>query len=63
MYCADGSAVYVEDLAIRDGFLAFVGCVLVNGAGEVGVEAKEVGDSAGMVTVPVGKEDVGQGDG
>lgn len=57
--CADGSAFHSEDLAVRDGFLAFVRCVFENGAGEVGVEAKKVRNAASVITVPVGEENVG----
>ena len=57
---ADGAAFDAEDLAVEDGLLGFAGGVFVDGGGEVGVEAEEVGDAACMVTVPVGEEDVGE---
>ena len=58
---ADRAAFDGEDLAVEDGLLGFAGCVFVDGGREVRIEAEEVGDTTCMITVPVSKEDVGEG--
>ena len=55
MNCADGSAFHSEDLAVRDGFLAFVRRVFINRTREVGVEAKKVRNATSVIAVPVGE--------
>ena len=59
---ADGGPFDFEDLAVGDGLLGAARAVFVEGVGEVWVEAEEVGYAAGVVTVPVGEQGVGEGD-
>ena len=54
VHCAEGGAVNAERLIVDDGLLGFAGGVFVDGSGKVGVFGKEVGDTAGVVAVPVG---------
>lgn len=57
---ADGGALDGDDLAVGDGLLGLAGVVFVDRGGEVWVEAEEVRDSAGVITVPVSEQDVGE---
>ena len=63
VHCADSGTFNFEDLAVRDGLLSSTGCILVDRGRYMGVEAKKVGYSAGVIAVPVGQEYAGQGDG
>ena len=58
---ADGAAFDGEDLAVKDRLLGFTGCVFVDEGGEMRIEAEEVGNTTCMITMPVSKEDVGEG--
>ena len=58
---ADGGAFDFKDLAVGDGLLGAARAVFVDGVVEVWVEAEEVGHAAGVVAVPVGEQDLGEG--
>lgn len=57
----DGGAFDGEDLPVSDGLLGSARVVFVDGIAEVRVEAEEVGDTARVVTVPVGEQYVREG--
>ncbi len=59
----DCGAPDAEHLAVCDRLLVLCWGVFVDGVKEVGVESDEVRDTSGVVSVPMGQEDVGQGDG
>lgn len=50
---ADGGTFNAKDLAIRNAFLVSTRRIFVDCVGEVRIEAKKVGDSASVITVPV----------
>jgi hypothetical protein len=50
----------LEDLSVCDGSLAGIRPVLVHCYG--GIMSKKIGYSAGVVLVPVGEKDMGDGD-
>jgi hypothetical protein len=55
---ADGGALDLKHLAIENLALIFSRGVLVDGGREVGVQAEQVGNSARVVSVPVGQENM-----
>lgn len=57
----DGGPFDFEDLAVGDWLLGATRAVFVDGIGEVWVEAEEVGYATGVVAVPVGEQDVREG--
>ena len=57
--CTDGGALGAENLAVFDGVLAAVGLVFVDARRIFGVIGYQVWHAAGVVTVPVGQENVG----
>ena len=63
MYSANGGTFDFKDLAVDDRFLTLSRCIFVHPCGELWVETKKIGYSAGMVAMPVGKEYVRQFDG
>ncbi len=56
VYGADGGTLDGEDLAVGDGLLVLARVVFVDRVGEVRVEAEEVRDATGVITVPVSEQ-------
>ena len=59
MHCSNSGAWNTKYLTVCNGLLIFAGSVFVDCRGEVGIEAKEVGYSAGVITMPMGQEYMG----
>ncbi len=53
---ADGGTLDGEDLAVGNGLLVLARVVFVDRVGEVRVEAEEVRDATGVITVPVSEQ-------
>ena len=62
MHCSDSRALNTKYLSVRNRQLVFAGRILVDCGGEVGIEAKEVGNPADVITMTVSQEYMGQGD-
>jgi hypothetical protein len=58
----DGGPLDLEELPVADGVLVAVGSILVYARGHLGVSLDEVRHAAGMVTMPVRKQDMGDVD-